>query len=227
MKNILKLNLEKLNQSIEDTCKSKSRNRQSIKLLAISKQQTSEKIKQLYDLGISAFGESYLIEAQKKQRELSTLQIEWHFIGTIQSNKTKNIALSFDWIHTVDRSKIIERLAEIERSKNLNVLLQVNIDNSQTKSGACIEEISKLAKQIVNTNKLNLRGLMAIPNPISESHLRNSYKNLFNIFNGMRNNFPNERIDTLSMGMTNDYKIAIEEGSTIIRIGSGIFGSRT
>ena len=227
MKNILKLNLEKLNQSIDDTCKSKSRDRQTIKLLAISKQQTSEKIKQLYNLGISAFGESYLIEAQKKQRELSTLQIEWHFIGTIQSNKTKMVAEKFDWVHSPDRLSIAKHLSRKRPAelKPLNVCIQVNISRESNKSGCMPEALLNLVSDVNSLSRLRLRGLMIIPEAVkTRKNLAAPFENIRRLFDLCRN-FETE-LDTLSMGMSDDFELAIEHGSTMVRLGTVLFGSR-
>ena len=225
MMKTLEHNLHNIKQSINQVSKKNLIGQKTPLLLAISKQQGSEKIRKLFSLGISAFGENYLNETQKKQAELSDLEIEWHFTGTIQSNKTKNIALCFDWIHTVDRCRIVDKLAIIDK-KPLNILLQVNIDKSPTKSGVSIENIEQLAKRVIDTRCLKLRGLMAVPDPINEKHIRKAYRDLFNCFCDLKNTFPDENIDSLSMGMTEDFKIAIEEGSTIVRIGSGLFGPR-
>lgn len=198
-----------------------------VTLLAVSKAQSAEKLREAYQAGQTKFGENYLQEALNKQTDLADLAIEWHFIGPIQSNKTQPIAHHFSWVHGVDRLKIAQRLNDARPSDlpPLQICLQVNISSEASKSGVEEDEISTLVKAVSTLPKLKLRGLMAIPEPTDDETLqRQQFKRMRLLFNRLINE--GYALDTLSMGMSSDYKIAIEEGATIVRIGSAIFGAR-
>ncbi len=198
-----------------------------VTLLAVSKAQSAEKLREAYQAGQTKFGENYLQEALNKQTDLADLAIEWHFIGPIQSNKTQPIAQHFSWVHGVDRLKIAQRLNDARPSDlpPLQICLQVNISSEASKSGVEEDEISTLVKAVSTLPKLKLRGLMAIPEPTDDETLqRQQFKRMRLLFNRLINE--GYALDTLSMGMSSDYKIAIEEGATIVRIGSAIFGAR-
>ncbi len=198
-----------------------------IRLVAVSKGQDYSKIRQAFDAGQYIFGENYLQEAINKQEGLKDLKIEWHFIGPIQSNKCKLIAESFSWVQSVDRIKVANKLNDsLKDQASLNICLQVNISNEDSKSGVNIDEIDSLAKHINDLDKLTLRGLMAIPTNTSDDEiLKNEYKQLKVIYENLRKKYTS--VDTLSMGMSNDYLLAIENGSNLVRIGTKIFGKRT
>lgn len=198
----------------------------SVGLIAVSKTQPVEAIREAYALGQRDFGENYLQEALAKQDELADLvEIVWHFIGPIQSNKTRPIAEHFDWVHTVDRMKTAERLDQ-QRPAHLlplNICIQVNLSGEATKSGAELSELANLSDRIAPLHRLNLRGLMAIPAPMNPSDedpgkpfriLREASENL------------SRPMDTLSMGMSDDLEWAIREGATWVRIGTALFGPR-
>lgn len=204
-----------------------SKSQQAVKLVAVSKTQTSSILREAYIAGQTAFGENYLQEALNKQTELSDLNIEWHFIGPIQSNKTQLIAQHFEWVHGVDRLKIAQRLNDARiNSKPLQICLQVNISDEQSKSGISPELLSALAKEVSLLPKIKLRGLMTIPEPTSDIETqRSQLTKMRELLNHL--NQQGHQLDTLSMGMSNDYMIAIEEGATIVRIGSAIFGARS
>jgi len=214
-------------RSIADELK-KNNSQQSgkIKLVAVSKGQSQEKILDALDAGHNIFGENYLQEAIDKQKSLIEHKIEWHFIGPIQSNKCKLIAENFQWIQTVDRIKVANKLNMFNTNEfPLNICIQINISNEDTKSGAKINEIDALADHISNLDKLKLRGLMAIPsNTRDDEILLNEYKQLKLIYENLKLKY--SAIDTLSIGMSNDYLLAIENGSNLVRIGSKIFGNR-
>jgi len=214
-------------RSIADELK-KNNSQQSgkIKLVAVSKGQSQEKILDALDAGHNIFGENYLQEAIDKQKSLIEHKIEWHFIGPIQSNKCKSIAENFQWIQTVDRIKVANKLNMFNTNEfPLNICIQINISNEDTKSGAKINEIDALADHISNLDKLKLRGLMAIPsNTRDDEILLNEYKQLKLIYENLKLKY--SAIDTLSIGMSNDYLLAIENGSNLVRIGSKIFGNR-
>jgi len=196
-------------------------------LLAVSKRQPAEKIIAFSELGLISFGENQLKEALEKQKELDQLDLQWHFIGTVQSNKTRAIAENFQWVQSVDRQKILKRLSA-QRPDNLdplNVCLQVNIDREPQKAGASPEEILSLAEFTGDLDNLCLRGLMALPrlsNIPSEQHA--SFRNVRILYEKLRN--AGHELDTLSIGMSSDLEIAISEGSTMVRIGTDLLGKR-
>jgi len=199
----------------------------SVGLLAVSKRQSLEKIRAAHQAGCEDFGENYVQEALSKIELLSDLQLVWHFIGPIQSNKTKAIASSFQWVHSVDREKLASRLSE-QRDPSLaplNVCVQVNLSNEERKSGVLLEDVSKLCKFIEPLPGLKLRGLMAIPAPLQGLQMqRASFHPLLTEFEKLQNGYPD--MDTLSIGMSADFEAAIAEGSTLVRIGTAIFGAR-
>ena len=190
-----------------------------VTLIAVSKTKPASDLQQAIDAGQKHFGENYLQEALEKIQALKGQDLIWHFIGPIQSNKTVKIAQNFAWVHSVDRLKIAKRLNDQrpENMEKLNVLLQVNIDNEPTKSGVLIDEIDELMPHFQNFPNISLRGFMCIPNP---AHSAQSFAKMAQILN----KYPN--LDTLSMGMSADLELAIENGATFVRIGSDIFGKR-
>ena len=196
------------------------------KLLAVSKRHSAEKIAELYELGQRLFGENFVQEAVEKIPQLPA-DIEWHFIGQLQSNKTKLIAEYFNWVQTIDRIKIAERLNEQcrERDKVLQVCINVNIDDEPQKGGVSVAELSELAQQVNAFSHLNLRGLMVIPRPRDTDEQRLEVfvrvKQLFDDLNAQ-----GLQLDTLSMGMSDDYQAALAAGSTMIRVGTLLFGPR-
>ena len=199
----------------------------SVHLLAVSKTKPASDIAALFRLGQRRFGENYVQEAVDKIDSLNDLDIEWHYIGQIQSNKTKVIATAFDWVHTVDREKIARRLNEARIGEPLNTLIQVNVDLAETKSGVIPGDLKRLAKTIWALPKLRLRGLMSIPDPLSDEDLKRSHQLLRSLFAELKQAHPAPEIfDTLSMGMTNDLELAVTEGSTMVRIGTALFGAR-
>ena len=221
-------NREKIMALIERAATSHNRSSQSIQLLAVSKTWPSEQIRQLALAGQHNFGENYLQEALIKIEQLQDLNLTWHFIGPIQSNKTKDIAQHFDWVHSVDRTKIAQRLSSQrpEDQPPMNVCIQVNIDNEESKSGINENAIIPLAEQIDLLDNLILRGLMIIPSKTDDiEQQRLSFHKAHALYQQLRPKYLS--IDTLSMGMSNDLATAISEGSTMVRIGSGIFGQRT
>lgn len=197
-------------------------------LLAVSKTRTADDILTLYRLGQHRFGENYLQEALQKMAALTAYDIEWHFIGPIQSNKTREIANHFSWVHSVDRLKVARRLNEQrpEGLPPLNICLQVNVSEEQSKSGCSLEELPKLADEIVKLPHLQLRGLMAIPAPgVDFAQQRQPFRALREALE--RLNASGHHLDTLSMGMSADLNAAIAEGATLVRIGTALFGPRT
>lgn len=220
----IKDNLAKVEQQIKQACQLANRDASQVQLLAVSKTKPNAQIEQAYFAGQRQFGESYIQEAVDKIEALPHLpEIVWHFIGPIQSNKTKYIASHFSWVHSVDRVKIAQRLNEQRGSEDtpLNVCLQVNISDESSKSGVSLDKLAELAANVASLPNLSLRGLMAIPekNASDESFLK-----MQQVFIEYQKKYPT--IDTLSMGMSADLTPAIAAGSTMVRIGSAIFGSR-
>ena len=202
-----------------------------ILLLAVSKTRSAEDIRSAINAGIREFGENYLQEAVEKIAQLAAEYVQWHFIGPIQSNKTRLVAENFRWTHSVDRLKIAQRLSEQRPSRlpPLNICLQVNIDNEASKSGFATEETEAAALAIVQLPGLKLRGLMAIPRaePTYDQQIV-AFRALADLRDRINQSLDNsEKLDTLSMGMSSDLEAAISQGSTIVRVGTDIFGKRT
>ncbi|RUO19989.1 YggS family pyridoxal phosphate-dependent enzyme [Aliidiomarina iranensis] len=215
-------------QQIQDAAKAANRDPDSIALLAVSKTKPASAIAELYRAGQRQFGENYVQEAIEKIQELQAHDdIVWHFIGPLQSNKTKDVAEHFAWVHSIDREKLVRRLAN-QRPKTLgplNVLIQVNIDDEASKAGVNLTEIPELAASIASAEQLKLRGIMAIPNPdASAEQQKQSFAELQKAYKELQEQHPD--VDTLSLGMSNDLQLAIAHGSTMVRIGTALFGAR-
>jgi len=213
-------------EQLEQACAKTERLTTDVALLAVSKRHSIESIRHIYSLGQRSFGENYVQEGVEKTQLLSDLDIQWHFIGPIQSNKTKPVAEHFHWVHTIDREKIASRLSQ-QRPDNLdklNVLIQVNISQQESKSGIALDELEKLASHIDSLSNLRLRGLMCIPAPLNETDLENDFANMHAAFIHLQEHYP--EVDTLSMGMSQDLDLAVAGGSTMVRIGTAIFGQR-
>ncbi|MCY4358416.1 MAG: YggS family pyridoxal phosphate-dependent enzyme [Gammaproteobacteria bacterium] len=199
----------------------------SVQLLAVSKRHSTETIRQAANAGLEHFGENYLQEALDKMNVLTDLSLQWHFIGPIQSNKTRGIAEHFDWVHSIDRKKVAQRLDQ-QRPQGLpplNVCVQINLSEESSKSGVHLPEAAVLCQYLQALPNLRLRGLMAIPEPLSRlCDQRESFNQLARLFQQLQQTHTD--MDTLSMGMSNDFEAAIAEGSTLIRIGTALFGLR-
>ncbi len=199
----------------------------TVHLLAVSKAQPAKKLREAFQAGQTAFGENYVQEAIAKQAQLTDCAIEWHFIGPIQSNKTALIAQHFDWVHSVDRLKLVKRLAEARPygKPPLNVCVQYNSSTEATKSGADMRQLTDLATAVVAEPRLKLRGLMAIPAPAKDfATQRAQFRIVYEAFLALQ--AQGFALDTLSIGMSDDYVAAIYEGATLVRIGSALFGTR-
>lgn len=217
-------NIAKVRTRIREAAQACGRDPQTIGLLAVSKTKPAAAVREAHACGQHDFGENYLQEALNKQLELSDLPLTWHFIGPIQSNKTRPIAEHFAWVHSVDRLKIAQRLSEQRPTQlpPLNICLQVNVSGEASKSGCTPDELPALAKAVSQLPNLRLRGLMTIPEPTSDvaqqhaacARLRQLRDNL------------NLELDVLSMGMSDDLEAAIAEGATWVRIGTALFGAR-
>jgi hypothetical protein len=219
--------LQATREAIEQAAKAAQRNVAEVHLLAVSKTFPATAVREAYLAGQTAFGENYLQEALDKMSELRDLPLEWHFIGPIQSNKTRAIAENFAWVHSVDRSKIAERLSAQRPPQlpPLNVCLQVNVSGEESKSGVAPDEVGQLAHEVARLPHLKLRGLMSIPSPaVDETAQRRPFAQMQTLLGQL--NTQGMALDTLSMGMSHDYPAAILEGATIVRIGTAIFGQR-
>jgi PLP dependent protein len=221
--------LDEVRQRIAKAAADASRDASSVELLAVSKTFPAEDVRAAFDAGQRAFGENYVQEAVAKIAELADLrsEIEWHFIGPLQSNKTKVVAENFDWVHSVDRLKIAQRLSEQrpDGMAPLNVCLQINVSGEESKSGVAPDEALTLARQIAALPSLRLRGLMAIPEPAATlDEQRAPHRRLRELLDALRAD--GLELDTLSMGMSADLEAAILEGATMVRIGTAIFGAR-
>jgi len=225
--NDLKTNLNKVRARIDQATELARRPAGSVMLLAVSKQQTAERIRALYDAGQRHFGENYQQEALQKQQQLADLDIVWHFIGPLQSNKTREVAQHFSWVHSVDREKLLQRLSDQRPGSlsPLNICLQVNIDLEPQKAGAKPEDVAALARLASTLPGLELRGLMAIPSvqQINQTDA-DSFVRMKLLFEELKSS--GLQIDTLSMGMSADLEAAIAAGSNLVRIGTDLFGPR-
>jgi pyridoxal phosphate enzyme (YggS family) len=224
-------NLQAVEATIEAACRAAERPRSTVQLLAVSKTFPAEAVLEAVEAGQRVFGENYLQEGIDKiaavAKALPDTPLEWHFIGPIQSNKTRPIAAHFDWVHTVERLKIAQRLSEQRPPERgpLNICLQVNISGEASKSGILPEELPALAQAVAALPNLRLRGLMAIPEPQEDPALQ---RLPFARLRALAQDIVRSGIhlDTLSMGMSGDMRAAILEGATIVRVGSAIFGAR-
>ncbi len=220
-------NLQAVRQRIAAACSACARSPEEVLLVAVSKTFPAEAVREAARAGQRHFGENYLQEALVKIESLADLAPAWHFIGPIQSNKTRAIAQSFQWVHSVEREKIAVRLSE-QRPPDLpplQVCIEVNVSGEQTKSGVAPEALRALAKDICTLPRLKLRGLMGIPEPTADGALT---RLRFRLLRELRDELNREGLglDTLSMGMSADLEMAIAEGATIVRIGTAIFGER-
>lgn len=220
-------NLQATRGAVQAAALAAGRSADSVMLLAVSKTFPAEAVREAYAAGQIAFGENYVQEGVQKVLDLRSLPLEWHFIGPIQSNKTRDIAGHFAWVHGVDRLKIAERLSA-QRPPHLpllNICLQVNISGEDSKSGVAPDDVEALARQVAALPNLKLRGLMAIPAPQDDpAEQRKPFARMRALFEKL--NAQGLQLDTLSMGMSHDFPAAIAEGATIVRIGTAIFGSR-
>lgn len=220
-------NLQTVQERIASACRAAGRSPQEVRLLAVSKTVDPQGVAQAFEAGQRAFGENYIQEAVEKMALLQQLPIEWHCIGPVQSNKTRLVAQHFAWLHTLERLKIAQRLAEQRPDvlPPLQVCIQVNVDGGATKSGVPPREALALAQAVAQLPRLQLRGLMCIPEPAPD------FDTALGVFRKARDLFEELRqqglpLDTLSMGMTDDLEAAIHAGSTLVRVGTAIFGRR-
>jgi len=224
---IIASSLQAVKARIARAAQSVDRQPDEITLLVASKTQPAERVREAWLAGQTIFGENYLQEALAKMPTLADLPIQWHFIGPIQSNKTKRIAENFSWVHSVDRVKIADRLSKDrpESLPPLQICLQVNVSGEASKSGVAPEELAQLAAHVVRLPRLKLRGLMAVPELTTATALqRSQFHMLWELFDRLKRD--GYELDTLSMGMSEDMDIAIAEGATMVRVGTAILGPR-
>ncbi len=220
-------NLQAVLQRIERATAAAGRSPESVRLLAVSKTWPAACIEEAFRAGQRAFGENHEQEAVRKVTELAHLPIEWHFIGPVQSNKTRAIAEHFAWVHSLEREKVARRLAEQrpQQTAPLMVCIQVNVSGEATKSGVLPAQTAALARYVCSLPRLKLRGLMTIPAPSSDPAVRiRQFRLLHDLYLELRGQ--GLALDTLSMGMSDDLEAAIMEGATLVRIGTAIFGQR-
>lgn len=220
-------NIAKVRRNIGAACAKAGRDAAAVTLVAVSKTRPAADIRAAVAAGATAIGENYLQEAGAKMAELAGLPVTWHFIGPIQSNKTRAIAEQFAWVHGVDRLKIAQRLSEQRPPAlaPLNICLQVNISAEPSKAGVAVAALPALAAAVVQLPRLRLRGLMAIPKPGSNvAEQRRAFAAVRTAFEQLQRDYP--QLDTLSMGMSADLDAAIAEGATLVRVGTAIFGRR-
>ena len=223
----IKENILTIKKNILQSEKKFNRKKNSVKLMAVSKTQSTQNILEAYDAGQRDFGENYIQESIGKIIELQDLDIIWHFIGKIQSNKAKYIAQNYDWVHSIDKISTLEKLNNQRKNakKKINICIQVNVDSEETKSGILINEVEKFIKQASDFKFIDIRGLMAIPmyKPDHDSQYK-TFAKVKDLFDSLVKK--GYELDTLSVGMSSDYNAAIAAGSTIVRIGTSIFGER-
>ena len=220
-------NLQAVLARIQEATRNSGRSPEEVRLLAVSKTWPAASVRMAAEAGQKAFGENYVQEGVDKIREVGLSDLEWHFIGPLQSNKTRLVAEAFHWVHSVDRLKIAERLSEQrpESMSPLQVCLQVNVSNEDTKSGVPVDDVLPLARQVARLPRLKLRGLMAIPAVEKDFALqRLPFRRLREALDHLRQE--GLFLDTLSMGMSDDLEAAIAEGATLVRVGTAIFGER-
>ena len=219
-----------VHRAIEVACNSSGRDNGSVRVLAVSKTRSSAEIRLAYDSGIENFGENYVQEAVQKIHELRDLPLTWHYIGGIQSNKTKDLARYFQWVHSIDRANIASRLnaarAEFRPNNPLNVCLQLNLDEEVQKSGVSARDVEELLRHTKQLTHLRVRGFMTIPKPNADSSfVQEGFRQAAELFRKYRD-IGDDNWDTLSMGMSNDFAIAVAEGATLLRLGTVLFGPR-
>ncbi len=226
---MMQQSIEQFKVAFNEQCCACNRNPNDCTVVAVSKKQSTEKIIEAYNCGQLDFGENYLQELQSKHDELEALPIIWHFIGAIQSNKAAEIAKIADWVHSIERIKIA-RILNDSRPAHLppiNVCIQVNLHQESQKAGIPENQVIPLIEAIQTLEHINLRGLMLItPANLNEAQSLASFQSLTALFNTLKQAFPHLNLDTLSMGMSGDWKMALAGGSTMLRIGSSIFGER-
>ena len=223
-------NVQDTKNRIRQAVRACGRHDGEVRLLAVSKTWPADAVREAWRAGQRAFGENYVQEAVTKITALNDLDLEWHFIGPLQSNKTREVAEHFAWVHSIDRLRIAERLSAQRPADlpDLQICLQINVSGEDTKSGIPPDEAAALAQAVMKLPRLHLRGLMCIPEPSDDPDVsRTRFRQLRELRDQLNANISGCRLDVLSMGMSDDFELAIREGSTLVRMGTAIFGSRT
>ncbi len=222
--------LKDIEKKVQDACRRSGRDPARVTVVAVSKKKPAAMVRELYQCGQRIFGENYVQEGIKKVKALSDLsEIKWHFIGHLQRNKTKLAVLNFDWIQTVDSVKLAKSLNRhaTEQGKILNVLVQVNIGREESKYGLMPEKVPEFLEQVSSLSNICVRGLMTIhPFSASKEAARKWFRQMADLRSELVKIFPELDLSELSMGMSNDFEVAIEEGATMVRIGTALFGPR-
>ncbi len=226
----IRQNYRKICQQITQFCEQYGRDPASVRLIAVGKMHSVDKILEIAEAGHRDFGENYLQEALEKithcqENATSAPSLNWHFIGHIQSRKCRDLAENFSWVHTVETAKVAKKLNEFRHGEPLNICIQVNIDGEETKSGVTVEDLPEFAQQVADLPNLSLRGLMILPKARSDVQ---GQRAVFARCRELMQNLNQQglSLDQLSMGMTNDMEAAIAEGATMVRIGTALFGDR-
>jgi len=220
--------LNNIKKRITDACNSFQIDTDFVQLIGVSKTKPANLIEELHSLGLHEFGENYLNESIPKQEQLKHLNITWHYIGQIQSNKTRIIANNFQWVHGVDRLKIAQRLnVQNEQQQKLNILIQINLDNEESKAGVNLESAQELCREVSLLSNVQLRGFMAIPKPRDSFEQQQECLSQLKTLLTETNNTLGLNLDTISAGMSNDLEAAIAAGSNMVRIGTDLFGKRS
>ncbi len=218
-----------IKEKVIEACKRAGRDPGEVKILGASKKQTVEKIRAAYEAGLRLIGENYVQEAREKREALSDLAFEWHLIGPLQTNKAKQAVKIFDLIETVDRPSVARELAKRAEKlgRKLPVFIEVNVGGEETKAGVAPEELFSLAELVISLPALELQGLMTLP-PYREDpeEVRPFFARLRGLLEELKERFPEAPLSELSMGMSHDFEVAIEEGATIVRVGTALFGPR-
>lgn len=216
-------NIEKINDKIKSAAAQAGRSLEEIKLIAVSKKKSTDLIAAAHHCGLTNFGENYLQESVEKISSINSKEIDWHFIGNIQSKKSLQIAQYFSWVHTIDRAKIVNALDAA--GKNLKVLIQVNVSEEKSKSGISENELMPLADIVIESKCLELKGLMALPSPPVDGKINEKEYEKMNMLSDQLKNYYSPA-DEISLGTSQDFELGIKHGSTMIRVGESIFGKR-
>ena len=216
-------NIAKINDKIKSASDKAGRSLEEIKLIAVSKKKSTDLIAAAHHCGLNNFGENYLQESVEKISSINSKEIDWHFIGNIQSKKSSQIAQYFSWVHTIDRAKIVNSLDAT--GQNLNVLIQVNVSEERSKSGISENDLMPLAEIVIESKCLDLKGLMALPSPPTDGKINEKEYEKMNMLSDQLKNYYSPA-NELSLGTSQDFELGIKHGSTMVRVGESIFGKR-
>ena len=221
----LETNLIRVREQLQQACQGASRNVDQVTIMAVSKTRQASEVRSMANLGMRCFGENYVKEAIEKKQALTDLNIDWHFIGAIQSRKCADIAKHFSWVHSIDRFKVAKKISD-HADTEIQVCIQVNIDNEPTKAGVMVESVAELVEEVSQLPHLNVRGIMVIPSPSHLEQTPNAFDRAAHLLTTLQAQFKDLSLDTLSMGMSGDMTEAVAAGSTCVRVGTALFGPR-